>query len=200
LAERLAVNERTVRRSLDDLVKRGAILRTERRNEYSNKRGAWLLVRDGETSVAIPPPRRVRKPPPRRVRKPPPRKRDIDERVDEVFAYLNASRRGVIDGAHVLEPTTGNTKALRARLREGKTVDNCKHVIDAWVQECREGWQGNTAKPREHFVPTTVFRPESFEKRLARSRPAVQTQTPQPRFVTRHDFDESEVDDVEQAK
>lgn len=76
----------------------------------------------------------------------------VEKSVDDVLSYLNGKT-----GKRFRAKAEANRENVRARLRDGYTVDDCKTVIDNKVAD----WTGTE---RERFIqPTTLFRPTKFE-------------------------------------
>lgn len=75
--------------------------------------------------------------------------------VKEVLSHLNAATGSSY--RHV----ESNLKLVRDRLKSGATVDQCKAVIDAKVDQ----W-GSDPKMAEYLRPTTLFRASNFEQYL----------------------------------
>ena len=65
------------------------------------------------------------------------------------------------------KPQGKTSKGLKARLKEGASVDDCLKVVADRYHRWRD-------KPDmlEHFNPTTIFRPEKFEKYLTEANAA----------------------------
>lgn len=94
---------------------------------------------------------------------------DIDnltESCNEVIDYLNN-----VTGSQYKHSETSR-KLIRARLKEGFTVDDCKKVIlSRW-----KTWQGT--EWQQYMRPDTLFRPSKFEGYLnAGDQPQTQAQT-----------------------
>ena len=83
-------------------------------------------------------------------------KRELKRQIGDVIDYLNA-----ICGTHYHVATKANEKYIGARLNEGFTVEDCKHVIDVKHEE----WSGDS-KMEKFLRPTTLFAPEHFEEYL----------------------------------
>jgi uncharacterized phage protein (TIGR02220 family) len=83
----------------------------------------------------------------------------LDRDAEEVLSYFNAeSGRSFMRSKTSLAP-------VRARLREGFTVDDCKAVVASQVKE----WRDNP-KMRKYLRPVTLFGPEKFEGYLQEAR------------------------------
>ena len=83
-------------------------------------------------------------------------KKELKRQISDVIDYLNA-----ICGTRYHASTKANEKYIGARLNEGFTVDDCKHVIDVKHEE----WSGDP-KMEKFLRPTTLFAPEHFEEYL----------------------------------
>ena len=81
------------------------------------------------------------------------------EDVDEVVSHLNA-----VTGKSFKAKSNATRNPIRARLREGYTVDDCKRVIDVKVSD----W-GRDPKMRKFLRPETLFRESKFEAYLQES-------------------------------
>lgn len=84
-----------------------------------------------------------------------PTKEDIP--YDEIVSYLNEKARKRF---RVVEPTK---KLIRSRWREGYSLDDFKHIIDA---KCSE-WLGTDME--KYIRPSTLFAPAHFEGYLNQS-------------------------------
>lgn len=89
--------------------------------------------------------------------------RETASRVLDVF---NAEREQLRLGGP-LRATEGNLDEIVKRLRDGATLDECKHVIRAAAHEVNQG-----GEPR-WFNPATLFRKTTWPVRLAAYVPAV---------------------------
>lgn len=78
------------------------------------------------------------------------KRQSFDAEVAEVMAYLNG-----VTGRKL----SAGTNHIRARLRDGATVEQCKRVIDLKQAE----WGGNP-NMRKYVRPATLFCKENFEK------------------------------------
>lgn len=74
----------------------------------------------------------------------------FDTEVNEIMEYLNETT-----GRRL----SAGTNHIRARLREGATVEQCKRIIDLKQVE----WGGNP-NMRKYVRPATLFCKENFEK------------------------------------
>ncbi len=76
--------------------------------------------------------------------------------INQIIEYLNKKT------GKTFSPDTDQTqKHIRARLKEGKTVEDFKHVIDVKIID----W-GKTVKMKRFLRPDTLFRPANFEDYL----------------------------------
>ncbi len=76
--------------------------------------------------------------------------------INQIIEYLNEK------AGKTFSPDTDQTqKHIRARLKEGKTVEDFKHVIDVKIVD----W-GKTVKMKRFLRPDTLFRPANFEDYL----------------------------------
>ncbi len=84
--------------------------------------------------------------------KPASRKRKVrfEDEANEVMAYLEA---------RVGSPRSAGAQHIRARMRDGATVEDCKRVIDI---KCDE-W-GGSDKMRKYLRASTLFGKDNFEK------------------------------------
>lgn len=78
------------------------------------------------------------------------KRQSFDAEVAEVMAYLNG-----VTGRSL----SAGTNHIRARLRDGATVEQCKRIIDLKQAE----WGGNP-NMRKYVRPATLFCKENFEK------------------------------------
>lgn len=74
----------------------------------------------------------------------------------EVINYFNAKT-----GSNYKSTTKANITAIRARLNEGFTIDDCKKVIDIKMEQ----WL-NHPDMAKYLRPETLFRPSHFESYL----------------------------------
>mgnify|MGYP002445049899 CR=1 FL=1 len=81
------------------------------------------------------------------------------EDVEEVVSHLNA-----LTGKSFKAKSNATRNPIRARLREGYTVDDCNRVIDAKVAD----W-GRDPKMSKFLRPETLFRASKFEAYLNES-------------------------------
>ena len=105
----------------------------------------------------------------------------FDRDIKEIVDYLNQKTQSNF------KPKTEETrKSIRARLKEGYTVDDFKRVIDSKSSD----WS-DSERMREYLRPSTLFRPSNFEAYLNEAnRPKVKKKT---EFEQReYDFDELE--------
>ena len=105
----------------------------------------------------------------------------FDRDIKEIVDYLNQKTQSNF------KPKTEETrKSIRARLKEGYTVDDFKRVIDSKSSD----WS-DSERMREYLRPSTLFRPANFEAYLNEAnRPKVKKKT---EFEQReYDFDELE--------
>lgn len=80
----------------------------------------------------------------------------IKKACEDIISYLN-------DKANKRYSTNGkeHIKYIKARLNEGKTIEQFKTIIDKKVPE----WI-DSDKMNKYLVPSTLFRPDNFEKYL----------------------------------
>lgn len=91
---------------------------------------------------------------------------DVDKSHFEIIEYLNLKT-----GSKFKPTTKPYVQAIRARLKEGYTVDDFKTVID---KKCRE-WQGT--KLEKYLTPKTLFAPSHFDTYLNSNETAAMTDT-----------------------
>lgn len=91
---------------------------------------------------------------------------DIDKSHIEIIEYLNLKT-----GSKFKPTTKPYIQAIRARLKEGYTVDDFKTVID---KKCRE-WKGT--KLEKYLTPKTLFAPSHFDTYLNSNEMAAMTDT-----------------------
>jgi uncharacterized phage protein (TIGR02220 family) len=95
---------------------------------------------------------------PSKNEKPKPKQDDSKER--EIIDYFNEAtgKRGKL--------TTQKTKAIRAILKMGYNVDDCKKVIDVKAKEWAKGktWNDGTEPYKQYLNIETLFRKSKFEK------------------------------------
>lgn len=77
--------------------------------------------------------------------------KESSAKADSVIDYLNEKAGKQFRHSH------SSRKYIRARLDEGYTVDDCKHVVDVKASK----WLGGDMEP--YLRPQTLFRPEKFE-------------------------------------
>jgi len=82
-------------------------------------------------------------------------KKGVDQITDEVIDYLN-ERAGTR-----FRHSEQSRKFIRARLKEGATIDDCRLVIDH-----RVAYWGEDVEMRVYLRPSTLFRPSHFEEYL----------------------------------
>ena len=101
--------------------------------------------------------------------------------IKEIVDYLNQKTQ-----SNFKAKTEETRKSIRARLKEGYTVDDFKRVIDSKSSD----W-ADSERMREYLRPSTLFRPANFEAYLNEAnRPKVKKKT---EFVfNEYDFDELE--------
>jgi hypothetical protein len=90
-----------------------------------------------------------------------------------VLTYLNQKRQEINSGATGFDASEVNLRHISDRLNDGKTVDQCKRVIDVKARECRQR-RGEKDDPWKYFNAITPFRPEPFEMALGQWRPQQQ--------------------------
>lgn len=81
--------------------------------------------------------------------------------IQEVLTYLNNQTNRGFRWAKPNGRPTAHADRVRALLKSGYTVQDCRDVIDRQVRE----W-GNDEKMSKHLTPETLFRPCNFEKYL----------------------------------
>jgi len=81
---------------------------------------------------------------------------DLDSQADAVIDYLNAK------ADTRFRHSTQSRKSIRARMREGASVDDCCLIIDQ-----RAGMWRHEPVMVEYLRPSTLFRPGHFEEYLA---------------------------------
>ena len=79
----------------------------------------------------------------------------FDHDIKEIVDYLNQKTQ-----SNFKAKTEETRKSIKARLKEGYTVDDFKRVIDAKVKD----WSDSSM--REYLRPQTLFRPANFEAYL----------------------------------
>jgi uncharacterized phage protein (TIGR02220 family) len=82
----------------------------------------------------------------------------LDESADQVIDYLNS-----LAGTRY-QHSKASRKFIRARIREGATIEDCKLIIEHKVSK----WLFDP-EMAEYLRPTTLFRPSHFEEYLAAS-------------------------------
>jgi hypothetical protein len=85
-----------------------------------------------------------------------------------VLDYLNAARSEFVPGGNLADTTQ-----IAGRLKEGRTEDECRLVVDGLVAQCRKD-----AKQVEWFDTVTPFRKANFDRALARAQVAVAKSKP----------------------
>jgi uncharacterized phage protein (TIGR02220 family) len=93
------------------------------------------------------------------------KKSEIDNQISEIIDYLNLKANKRHD-----RNVSKNRELISGRLNEGKTVEDCKYVIDV---KCEE-WLSN-AEFNKNLNPVTLFRPSNFDRYLNQ-----QLRNPQP--------------------
>lgn len=88
---------------------------------------------------------------------------DSNPEAVALLAELSEARKRVDSSARTLSPVPSNLKEISARLAEGATVDDIRHVIAVCEAECKAD-----AKAFEWFNAATPFLPKSFAIKLAR--------------------------------
>lgn len=81
---------------------------------------------------------------------------NVKEHIDEIINHLNKST-----GKKFKATSTATKKSIKARLNDGFTVEDFKHVIDVKVED----WLGDS-EYEKYLCPGTLFRPSKFEKYL----------------------------------
>lgn len=82
------------------------------------------------------------------------KRKEIKEKeyIVEIIEYLNS-----VCGKRFSPKTEGQIKFIRARLKEGRTVEDLKQVIDTKASQ----WLGNDSE--KYLRPSTLFNSEKFE-------------------------------------
>ena len=105
----------------------------------------------------------------------------FDSDIKTIVDYLNAKTQ-----SNFKAKTEETRKSIRARLKEGYTVEDFKRVIDAKSSD----W-ADSERMREYLRPSTLFRPANFEAYLNEAnRPKVKKKSDFPQ--NEYDFDELE--------
>lgn len=105
----------------------------------------------------------------------------FDSDIKTIVDYLNAKTQ-----SNFKAKTEETRKSIRARLKEGYTVEDFKRVIDAKSND----W-ADSERMREYLRPSTLFRPANFEAYLNEAnRPKVKKKSEFPQ--NEYDFDELE--------
>jgi uncharacterized phage protein (TIGR02220 family) len=105
----------------------------------------------------------------------------FDSDIKTIVDYLNAKTQ-----SNFKAKTEETRKSIRARLKEGYTVEDFKRVIDSKSSD----W-ADSERMREYLRPSTLFRPANFEAYLNEAnRPKVKKKA---EFLSNeYDFDELE--------
>ena len=105
----------------------------------------------------------------------------FDSDIKTIVDYLNEKTQ-----SNFKAKTEETRKSIRARLKEGYTVEDFKRVIDAKSND----W-ADSERMREYLRPSTLFRPSNFEAYLNEAnRPKVKKKS--EFFQNEYDFDELE--------
>lgn len=105
----------------------------------------------------------------------------FDSDIKTIVDYLNAKTQ-----SNFKAKTEETRKSIRARLKEGYTVEDFKRVIDSKSSD----W-ADSERMREYLRPSTLFRPANFEAYLNEAnRPKVKKKSDFPQ--NEYDFDELE--------
>lgn len=105
----------------------------------------------------------------------------FDSDIKTIVDYLNAKTQ-----SNFKAKTEETRKSIRARLKEGYTVEDFKRVIDSKSSD----W-ADSERMREYLRPSTLFRPANFEAYLNEAnRPKVKKKS--EFFQNEYDFDELE--------
>ena len=99
----------------------------------------------------------------------------FDRDIKEIVDYLNQKTQ-----SNFKAKTEETRKSIRARLKEGYTVEDFKRVIDAKSND----W-ADSERMREYLRPSTLFRPANFEAYL--------NEANRPK-VKKHGFDQNDYD------
>lgn len=108
---------------------------------------------------------------------------DFSDNVAEIIDYLNAKT-----GKHFLATAKATQRKIKARLKEGRTVEDFMKVIDIKVK----AWKGDP-KWDQFLRPETLFTADHFESYLNEN--SIEEPKPQPKQgysmkrVTLEDFD-----------
>lgn len=92
----------------------------------------------------------------------------------QVLQALNVARKRAIPSARALGPIPSNLEQIKARIKEGATVEDCLHVIAVIEAEVK---RDKTGAAGEWFDAVTPFRRENFGRKLGRTAPAMASQT-----------------------
>lgn len=84
--------------------------------------------------------------------------------AENVLAAISQARKQVNPKARELQPSYTSLSLIAARLDEGRSSLDCLHVVDVCLDESRRD-----KKSYEFFDSITPFRPENFERKLART-------------------------------
>lgn len=91
------------------------------------------------------------------------------DEASRVWDALNESRMAVIPGTRALKPTVDDLERIAERLAEGRTVEDCLHVIRRRAADAR-GKRADDPAVR-YFNGVTTFRKEPFDIALAQPAP-----------------------------
>jgi uncharacterized phage protein (TIGR02220 family) len=94
------------------------------------------------------------------------------QQVDEIITYLNEKAN-----KQFKLKTPANRKLIRARLKEGYTVEDCKAVIDAQVAR----WLGDE-RMAMYLRPQTLFRPSNIDTYLSNAKSMQTAAEPLPTY------------------
>lgn len=91
---------------------------------------------------------------------------DVEEKKRDalarsLFHEFELARLANVHNAKHLRPTPANVKHIAARLAEGSTADDVRHVIASCVRDVRGGGD------QKWFNPSAAFRPDNFARHLA---------------------------------
>ena len=109
---------------------------------------------------------------------------DLNRQVDEIIDHLNEKT-----GSR-FRYSEASRRPIRARLREGATVEDCKLIIDHKAAQ----WMGTEFE--QYLNPETLFRPTKFERNLNAAIKWVEAGRPD----IRRDFKSKLREDLEAAR
>lgn len=86
----------------------------------------------------------------------------LKTQIQEIWSYLNRERGKAIPGSRPLSMGNKEGERIADRLKEGRTVAECKAVIDAYAIEAQR-----RPDTKKWFNGVTPFRPDNFARALA---------------------------------